>query len=65
MPIIVLIFWLAVIGLATYLVLRFVPMNDAMKQFLPWVVIVICIIWVLTIIGLLPIGGGPLVPRVR
>jgi len=65
MPIIALIFWLAVIGLLTYLVLRFVPMPDPMKKLIVIAVVVLCVVWILNIMGVFGLNSGPNVPRIQ
>jgi hypothetical protein len=46
---------LIVVGLALYLINRFVPMDSKIKTILNWVVVIILIIWLLKAFGLFDI----------
>ena len=64
MTILMFIIILALIGFVSYLIIRFVPMPKEIQTFIIVTVIILCTLWLLNLIGLLPLGG-PLIPRVR
>jgi hypothetical protein len=60
MPILTLIIYLALIGLAVWLVTTYIPMPDSIKRLIVVVVVVLVVLWLLELIGFV----GPTVPRV-
>lgn len=49
---------LVVVGLALYLINRFIPMDARIKTILNWVVIIFIIIWLLKAFGIFAYLGG-------
>lgn len=58
MPIITVLIVLAAIGAITYAVVRYVPMSPGFQRLITIVVIVACVLWVLSVAGLLPNLGA-------
>ncbi len=52
MPLLHIILLLAVIGLCLYLVQRYIPMAEPIKQILTVVVVIVLIIWLLSLFGI-------------
>ena len=65
MPLLTLIFALAVIGLAMYLINRYIPMEPKIRTIMNWVVAVIVVIWLLQLFGLWAYLGVFSVPRAK
>jgi len=65
MPLLTLIFALAVIGLAMYLINRYIPMEPKIRTIMNWVVAVIVVIWLLQLFGLWAYLGVVSVPRAK
>jgi len=59
MSIITLIFVLALVGLALYLIETYIPMAEPFKLVIRVVVVIVVVLWLLQIIGVV----GPNVPR--
>ncbi len=53
MSLLTIIFVLLVVGVALYLINRYVPMDAKIKTILNWVVVIVVILWLLEGIGLL------------
>lgn len=51
MPLLTVIIVLVLVGLALYLVNRFVPMDGKIKTILNWAVVIIIILWLLKAFG--------------
>ena len=54
-----LIVWIALCGLALYLVNRFVPMENNIRTILNWVVIIALILYILQAFGVLGLLNAP------
>lgn len=63
MPILLLLLWIALIGLAVWLVTTYIPMSDAFKRLIVIVAVVAVVLWILQLTGILTLG--PTVPRLR
>jgi hypothetical protein len=63
MPIIMLVVWLALIGLAVWLVTTYIPMPDAIKKLIVIAVVVLVVLWLIQLTGLATLG--PAVPRLH
>lgn len=61
MPILTLVVYLALIGLAVWLVTTYVPMPDPIKKLIVVVVVVLIVLWLVQLIGF----TGPTIPRIR
>jgi hypothetical protein len=58
MPLLQLIVVLIVIGLILYLVETLLPIDPAIKQVIRVVVVLACILWLLSVVGLIPARIG-------
>ena len=63
MPIMLLILWLALIGLVVWAVTTYIPMPAQIRTLIIIVAVVLIVIWLIQLTGL--IGVGPNVPRLR
>lgn len=63
MPILTLVVYLALIGLALWLITNYIPMPPQIKTLIVVVVVVFIVIWLLQLTNLVAIG--PTVPRLR
>jgi hypothetical protein len=61
MSILMFIVILAVIGLCLHLVITYIPMPAPFRTIIIAVVVIVCLIWLLQLIGL----TGPMIPRIR
>jgi hypothetical protein len=59
MPLLNVIIWLVVIGVALYLINRYVPMAQSIKTILNWAVVIFVCLWLLTSVFGLSLNGGP------
>lgn len=63
MPIIALVLWIALIGLAVWIIISYIPMPEAIKKLIVIVAVVAIVLWVITLFGLTSLG--PAVPRLH
>jgi hypothetical protein len=63
MTIISLIITLVVIGVLLWLVNTYIPMDGKIKQILNVVVLIVVVLWLLSVFGILPVGGT--IPHLR
>ena len=61
MPVLTLLLYLIVIGVALYLVETYIPMSAPIKTIIRVVVVLVLVIWLLGVFGI----TGPLVPQLR
>ncbi len=64
MPIILLLVYLALIGVIAWLLVTFIPMPDQIRKVIIGAAVVCCVLLVLEAVGILG-GVGPNVPRIR
>lgn len=65
MDLITMILILMVIGILMYVINTYVPMEARIKTILNWAVVIACVLWLLNIFGILPLGMHIPVGRVR
>jgi hypothetical protein len=53
MSLVTLIVVLVIVGVALYLINRYVPMDGKIKTILNWVIVIAVILWLLSVFGLL------------
>ena len=53
-----------IVGFVLWLVIKFIPMDETIKKFLPVAVVVILVIVFLRLIGVVPFLDAP-IPRIR
>ena len=63
MSIIGLIITLAIIGFVLWLVNTYIPMDGKIKQVINVIVLIVVVLWLLSVFGLLPVGGY--IPHIR
>lgn len=63
MSIIGLIVTLALIGFILWLVNTYIPMEASIKKIINVIVLVVVVLWLLSVFGLLPVGGY--IPHLR
>ena len=63
MTIISLIITLVIIGVLLWLVNAYIPMDERIKKILNIVVLIATILWLLSVFGILPLGGA--IPHLR
>ncbi len=64
MPIILLLFWFAIIGLIAWALITYVPMPQPIKTVIVIAAVVFCVIILLQALGV-SLNSGPTVPRLR
>jgi hypothetical protein len=61
MPIIALVVWWGLIGLATWLVVTYIPMPAEVKRLIVIAVVILLVLWLVELLGVTSLG--PHVPR--
>jgi hypothetical protein len=63
MPIILLLVWLAIVGVIAWALVTYVPMPAAIRTVIIIAAVICCVLIVIQAVG--GLGSGPLVPRLR
>jgi hypothetical protein len=64
MPVLLLLLWFAIIGLVAWLLIKFIPMPQAIQTLIVIAAAVACVLILLQAMGV-GLSSGPTVPKVR